>query len=87
MFTSLLSLFYVTGEFHRFLHRGRAQIIALINISRELQRRLKGLAFVVRHRGHKIVPVFPLNNSKGFLCFNFFVGACVKQQLYLGHLT
>ena len=22
--TSLFSLFYVTGEFHRFLHRGRA---------------------------------------------------------------
>ena len=25
MLTSLFSLFYVTGEFHRFLHRGRAQ--------------------------------------------------------------
>ena len=24
MLTSLFSLFYVTGEFHRFLHRGRA---------------------------------------------------------------
>ena len=24
MFTSLFSLFYVTGEFHRFLHRGKA---------------------------------------------------------------
>ena len=23
--TSLVSLFYVTGEFHRFLHRGRAK--------------------------------------------------------------
>ena len=23
MLTSLFSLFYVTGEFHRFLHRGR----------------------------------------------------------------
>ena len=27
MLTSLFSLFYVTGEFHRFLHRGRAQIL------------------------------------------------------------
>ena len=26
MSTSLLSLFYVTGEFQRFLHRGRAEI-------------------------------------------------------------
>ena len=26
MLTSLLSLFYATGEFHRFLHRGRAEI-------------------------------------------------------------
>ena len=26
MLTSLFSLFYVTGEFHRFLHRGRAKI-------------------------------------------------------------
>ena len=26
MLTSLFSLFYVTGEFHRFLHRGRARI-------------------------------------------------------------
>ena len=25
MLTSLLFLFYVTGEFHRFLHRGRAK--------------------------------------------------------------
>ena len=25
MLTSLYSLFYVTGEFHRFLHQGRAQ--------------------------------------------------------------
>ena len=25
MLTSLLSLFYVAGEFHSFLHRGRAQ--------------------------------------------------------------
>ena len=25
MLTCLFSLFYVTGEFHRFLHRGRAQ--------------------------------------------------------------
>ena len=25
MLTSLFSLFYVTGEFHRFLHRGRAE--------------------------------------------------------------
>ena len=25
MLTSLFSLFYVTGEFHRFLHRGRAK--------------------------------------------------------------
>ena len=27
MLTSLFSLFYVTGEFHRFLHRGRAKIL------------------------------------------------------------
>ena len=26
MLTSLFSLFYVTGEVHRFLHRGRAQL-------------------------------------------------------------
>ena len=26
MLTSLFSLFYITGEFHRFLHRGRASI-------------------------------------------------------------
>ena len=26
MLTSLFALFYVTGEFHRFLHRGRIQI-------------------------------------------------------------
>ena len=26
MLTSLFSLFYVNGEFHRFLHRGKAQI-------------------------------------------------------------
>ena len=28
MLTSLFSLFYVTGEFHRFLHRGRADVLA-----------------------------------------------------------
>ena len=27
MLTSLFSLFYVTGEFHRFLHRGRADLV------------------------------------------------------------
>ena len=27
--TSLFSLFYVTGEFHRFLHRGRARICTI----------------------------------------------------------
>ena len=27
MLTSLVSLFYVTGEFHRFLHRGRAEVL------------------------------------------------------------
>ena len=27
MLTSLFSLFYVTGEFHRFLHRGRANFL------------------------------------------------------------
>ena len=27
MLTSLFSLFYVTGEFQRFLHRGRAEIL------------------------------------------------------------
>ena len=26
MLTSLFSLFYITGEFHRFLHQGRAEI-------------------------------------------------------------
>ena len=30
MLTSLFSLFYVTGEFHRFLHRGRAEWTAKI---------------------------------------------------------
>ena len=30
MLTSLFSLFYVTGEFHRFLHRGRAKIFNTI---------------------------------------------------------
>ena len=29
MLTSLFSLFYVTGEFHRFLHRGRAEFCQL----------------------------------------------------------
>ena len=27
MLTALFSLFYITGEFHRFLHRGRAIIV------------------------------------------------------------
>ena len=27
MLTSLFSLFYVTREFHRFLHRGRAEFL------------------------------------------------------------
>ena len=27
--TSLFSLFYVTGEFHRFLHRGRAEVFVM----------------------------------------------------------
>ena len=30
MLTSLFSLFYVTGEFHRFLHRGRAQLVNIV---------------------------------------------------------
>ena len=29
MLTSLFSLFYVTGEFHRFLHRSRTQVFNL----------------------------------------------------------
>ena len=29
MLTSLFSLFYITGEFHRFLHRGRAVFFQL----------------------------------------------------------
>ena len=29
MLTSLFSVFYVTGEFHRFLHRGRAVFLNL----------------------------------------------------------
>ena len=29
MLTSLFSLFYVIGEFHRFLHRGRAGTFAI----------------------------------------------------------
>ena len=32
MLTSLFSLFYVTREFHRFLHRGRALILSGISI-------------------------------------------------------
>ena len=31
MLTSLFSLFYVTHEFHRFLHRGRALILEIKN--------------------------------------------------------
>ena len=31
MLTSLFSLFYVTGEFHRFLHRGRAKIFHIFH--------------------------------------------------------
>ena len=30
MLTSLFSLFYVTGEFHGFLHRGSARLPGLI---------------------------------------------------------
>ena len=29
MLTSLFSLFYVTREFHRFLHRGRAALLTM----------------------------------------------------------
>ena len=32
MLTSLFSLFYVTGEFHRFLHQGRAMVCMVIYI-------------------------------------------------------
>ena len=35
--TSLLSLFYVTGEFHRFLHRGRAVFMAAILVFQNKQ--------------------------------------------------
>ena len=36
MLTSLFSLFYVTREFHRFLHRGRAQLGRLTKKATEL---------------------------------------------------
>ena len=39
MLTSLFSLFYVTGEFHRFLHRGRANVSAILG--RKCTARLK----------------------------------------------
>ena len=35
MLTSLFSLFYVTREFHRFLHRGRAEILLLAELCRD----------------------------------------------------
>ena len=34
MLTSLFSLFYVTGEFHRFLHRGRVKLRRQIALKR-----------------------------------------------------
>ena len=35
--TSLFSLFYVTGEFHRFLHRGRAENSKIVSWFLSLQ--------------------------------------------------
>ena len=35
MLTSLFSLSYVTSEFHRFLHRGRAQKLAFVRVARK----------------------------------------------------
>ena len=37
MLTSLFSLFYVTGEFHRFLHRGRATIIPYMYVTNTMR--------------------------------------------------
>ena len=41
MLTSLFSLFYVTGEFHRFLHRGRATNMGGVNTN-EIEIEIKG---------------------------------------------
>ena len=40
MLTSLFSLFYVTGEFHRFLHQGRAQFLDCNEITEKLENML-----------------------------------------------
>ena len=58
MLTSLFSLFYVTGEFHRFLHRCRATIL------------VAKVLFVYHNNSHLLVSqerkacgLFMLNNS------------------------
>ena len=48
--TSLFSLFYVTGEFHRFLHRGRAELYYRIVTSHSLGYSKRGkLPFFPHH--------------------------------------
>ena len=37
MLTSLFSLFYVTGEFHRFLHRGIAGTFMVLKLKTHFQ--------------------------------------------------
>ena len=48
MLTSLFSLFYVTGEFHRFLHRGRA-LLAEKPWTSAKKRRLRPLSTTNQH--------------------------------------
>ena len=44
MLTSLFSLFYVTGEFHRFLHRGRAELfLSLITKAERWNKNITGI--------------------------------------------
>ena len=67
MLTSLFSLFYVTGEFHRFLHRG----IRVQNVVSSCER-LPGLLvvqdFFVKYASlQQLLPYLSLNKSN---CIN-----------------
>ena len=78
MLTSLFSLFYVTGEFHRFLHRDRAQFS---QSSYPLQARYeagarytKSLASLeLHHKEHNNDPYSFLNNTIDFMRYETIV--------------
>ena len=67
MLTSLFPLFYVTREFHRFLHRGRAE--SSNSIYSTVYVKIRQVCLEKIYRGRNVVAVIPIGfvESRSYL--------------------